>query len=91
MNKHRNWLLAAALAATLGLAGCWDDDDEKEVAVPPPPVVLTEVPDSAGVSVAAFLSFIASLAMNNESGEPLTIKGSFAVPADESGEPAPLT
>ncbi len=93
MNKHRNWLFAVALAASLGLAGCWNDDDDEEVPVPPPPppVVVTEVPDSAGISVAAFFSFLSGLTTNDESSEPLTIKGTFAVPADESGEPTPLT
>ena len=87
MNKHRTWLYTAALAASLGLAGCWDDDDEDS---PPPPVVAAEVPDSAGVSTAAFFSFILGLAGNDESSEPLVIKSSFAVPAAESGEPTAL-
>ena len=88
MNKHRKWIYTAALAATLGLAGCWGDDDED--VPPPPPVVPAEVPDSAGVSTAAFFSFILGLAGNDESSEPLTIKSSFAVPADESAEPTAL-
>lgn len=42
------------------------------------------------MSSAAFVDFIMSLNANDESSEPLTIKNSFAVPADESNEPVPL-
>ena len=92
MNKHRTLLIAAALAATLSLSACWDDDDDEDTVVPPPPpVVVTEVPDSAGVSAVAFFAFIRSLAANNESSEPLTIKGTFNVPADDGSEPTPFT
>ena len=93
MNKHRTLLIAAALAATLSLSACWDDDDDEDPVVPPspPPVVVTEVPDSAGVSAVAFFAFIRSLAANDESSEPLTIKGTFNVPADDGSEPTPLT
>lgn len=91
MNKHRTLLIAAALAATLSLSACWDDDDDEDTVVPPPPpVVVTEVPDSAGVSAVAFFAFIRSLA-NDESSEPLTIKGTFNVPADDGSEPTPFT
>lgn len=92
MNKHRTLLIAAALAATLSLSACWDDDDDEDTVVPPPPpVVVTEVPDSAGVSAVAFFAFIRSLAANDESSEPLTIKGTFNVPADDGSEPTPFT
>ncbi len=90
MKHQRKLYAAAAVAALLSLAGCWDDDNN-DPPVTPPPVASTEVPDSAGVSVAAFFSYILSLGASDESSEPLTIKDSFAVPADESSEPTPLT
>ncbi len=87
MNNHRKLLAASGLIAALALTGCFDDDDD----VPAPPVAVTEVPASAGVSTAAFVSFILGLSGSDESSEPLTLNGSFAVPADDSGEPTPLT
>jgi hypothetical protein len=89
MKNQRTLLAAASLAAVLALSGCWDDDDNTD-AVAPPPVDMTEVPDSAGVSIGAFFSFILGLAANDEKSEPLTIKTTFAVPADEAAEPTPL-
>jgi hypothetical protein len=53
-------------------------------------VDVTEAPDSAGVSIGAFFSFILGLAAGDEKSEPLTIKAGFAVPADEAAEPTPL-
>jgi hypothetical protein len=48
------------------------------------------VPDSAGISTAAFINFIMGLSATDETSEPLTIKASFAVPANESDDPTPL-
>jgi hypothetical protein len=89
MKNHRTTLTAATLAAVLTLSGCWDDNNDTETAAQPP-VDATEVPDSAGVSIGAFSSFILGLAAGDEKSEPLTIKASFAVPADEAAEPTPL-
>lgn len=86
MNNHRNLLSAAGLVAALGLAGCWNDDNNAVA-----PAASTEVPDSAGVSTAAFVSFIMGLSASDETSEPLTIKDTFAVPAVETAEPTPLT
>ncbi len=84
-------LLVAGLTAVLALGGCWDDDDD-DVAAPPPPVTpVTAVPDSAGASAAAFLTYLLTLGGSDESTEPLTVSDTFAVPADESSEPTPLT
>lgn len=92
MKIQRKLLMAAALAAVLPLSGCWDDDNEDNPPVPTvPPVVITEVPDSAGISTASFVSFILSLDANDESSEPLTLTPAFAVPPDDSAEPTPLT
>ena len=86
MKNQRKLLAAAGLMAALGLAGCWGDNDD-----PVPPVAITEVPDSAGVSTAALVSFILGLSASDESSEPLTLKDTFAVPADDSAEPTPLS
>ena len=88
MKNHRNLLAAASLMAALGLAGCSNSSNDT---TPVPPVVITEVPDSAGVSTAALVSFILGLSGSEESSEPLTIKDTFAVPADDGAEPTPLT
>jgi hypothetical protein len=87
MKIHRNLLAATGLLAALSLVGCWGDNDDEPV----PPDASAEVPDSAGLSTAAFVGFILGLGASDESSEPLTLKDSFAVPADESTEPIPLT
>ena len=92
MKNQRKLLAAAGLMAALGLAGCWHNDDDPVPPAPPvPPVAITEVPDSAGLSTAALVSFILGLSASEESSEPLTIKDAFAVPADDSAEPTPLS
>ena len=90
MKTHRHLLAASGLIAVLGLAGCWGDSVDAVTPPAPPPVASTEVPDSAGVSTAALVSFILGLGASDEASEPLTIKDSFAVPADDSTEPTPL-
>ncbi len=87
MKTHRKLLFAAGLAVALTLSGCWSDDEDDAVTTP----VNAEVPDSAGVSVASFVSYILSLGASDESSELLTSKDTLAVPADESSEPTPLT
>ncbi len=89
MMLQRTLLAAAALAATLTLAGCWGDNDDDGTL--PPPVVSNEVPDSAGLGTAAFVSYLLSLSGSDETSEPSILKDGFAVPADEGGEPTPLT
>ena len=87
MKIHRKLLTATGLAVVVALAGCWDDDDDDPVSLP----ASTEVPDSAGISTAAFVSFLLGLSASDESSEPLTINDSFAVPADDTNESTPLT
>ena len=87
MKITRTIIVAAGTALVLTLSGCWDDDDDQVV----PPAAITEVPDSAGVSAAAFISYLLSLGASDESTEPLTLRDVFAVPADDSSEPTPLT
>ena len=85
MKTSRKLWLAGALATTLAVAGCWGNNDDNPVTP-----AVTEVPDSAGASVAAFIAFLTGLSADDESSEPLTIKDTFAVPPDENGEPQPL-
>jgi hypothetical protein len=88
MKTHRKLLAATSLIAALGLAGCWGGNDDAPVSSSTP---STDVPDSAGASTAAFISYILSLGASDESSEPLTIKDTLAVPADETAEPTLLT
>ena len=94
MNINRKMIAAtaAALALAVSLAGCWDDNDDQSPAAPPapPPVVLNEVPDSAGANSASFFSYLLALSGNDESSEPLILRDSLVLPADETTEPIPL-
>ena len=87
MKIHRKLLTATGLAVVVALAGCWGDDDDDPASLP----VITEVPDSAGISTAAFVSYLLGLSASDESSEPLTINDRFTVPADDTNEPTPLT
>lgn len=87
MRSTRKILWLAALGSVLVLGGCGGDDDNP---ISPGGVGSTSVPDSAGVSTAAFLSFLASLSANDETSEPLTIGDGFNVPADDVNDPQPL-
>lgn len=93
MKLQRKMLAATAAATALALAGCWNDDNDADPTPPPapPPVAAAAVPDSAGVSTATFVAFILGLGGSDESSEPLVIRETFAVPADETGEPTTLT
>lgn len=87
MKSNRTFWACASLALALSLGGCWNDDDDDPVAVGNG----QDVPDSAGVSTAAFLAYLLALNPNDETSEPSAIGNSFAVPPDETGEPQPLT
>ena len=76
---------AAVVTTLLALGGCWNNHEDAA-----PPAASTSVPDSAGVSIAAFFSFIVGLSASDEASEPLTISTSFAVPVDETSESTPL-
>jgi hypothetical protein len=99
--KHTSKLLGGtALAALLGLAACsggsdGGSDGGSNAGPGPgnsgsPNAQSDTVPDSAGVSGAAFISFLKSLGANDETSEPLQLKDSFAVPSDETGDPESL-
>ena len=87
MKIYRKLLAATAGVATLTLAGCWGGNDDEPVPTP----ASTEVPNSAGLGTAAFVSYLLTLGAGDESTEPLTLKDTFAVPAEEAAEPTPLT
>ena len=98
MKLQRKMLVATVAATALAVAGCWNDDNDTDptpapvpapVPAPPPPAAAA-VPDSAGVSTATFVAFILGLGGSDESSEPLVIRDTFAVPADETGEPTTL-
>ena len=86
MKITRMLLAASGAAAVLTLAGCWDDSNDTVAEAP----ASTAVPDSAGVSAAALVSYILALGANDESSEPLTLSDSFAVPPEESADSTPL-
>jgi hypothetical protein len=87
MNATKKMLIALAMVAPIVIVGCGggDSNDNSQTAD------TTAVPESAGTSVAAFMSFLSSLASNDETSEPLTVSDSFAVPADETNDPQPVT
>lgn len=89
MKITRNLGLAAALAAALGLAGCFDGGGSDDPVAPS--VASTVVPGSAGASSTAFVGYLASLSASDDTSEPLTVDATFAVPPDETEDPQPLT
>ena len=86
MNISRKVWLAAALGTALTVAGCFHDSSDDT----PAAGSGTEVPDSAGTSVSAFISYLLALKSDDETSEPATISDAFAVPPDEDNEPQPL-
>ncbi len=89
MKTSRKYGLACLLAASLVLAACGGSKDENAVVVVTPPPV-TDVPDSAAVSIGSFFSFLLAL-VNTEDTEPLTVRDTIIVPVDEISEPLLLT
>ena len=96
--KHLRSRTAAGLAAAslLGaaalLSACGGGSSTDAPVIVPPVVVppLTAVPDSAGLSVASFITFLLSLSTTNETSEPLTISSTFSAATDDAVEPTPL-
>ena len=88
------WLAGGLTAALLGLAGCSGSSDDGNAnggggtqgASGP-----ATVPDSAGSTVAAFMAYMIGMDPNDEKSEPLLMKDSFAVPADEASDSQPLS
>lgn len=96
LNQRKILFAAATVALTLGVAACGSSNDDSNVPppagapapTPPPPGPTSEIPPSAGTSVAAFIAFLVSLAASDTT-EPLAL-GSFAAPSDDITEPQPL-
>lgn len=87
MKTSRKVWLAAAMGMALTLAGCFHDNNDDT----PAAGNGTEVPDSAGASVSAFIAYLLALKADDETSQPATIKDSFEVPPDESSEPQILS
>lgn len=82
------WLVGGLAAALVGIAGCSGSSSDN--ANGGGGTQSTSVPDSAGSTVAAFTAYLIGLDANDEKSEPLLIKDSFAVPADEANDSQPL-
>ena len=90
------WLASGLAAALVGLAGCSGSNDSGNGSASGPGGTqgaseAASVPDSAGSTVAAFMAYMIGLDPNDEKSEPLLMKESFVVPADESSESQPLS
>ena len=83
------WLaggLAAVLVLSAGCSGSSGTDIGNNSGGNPGTAGPATVPDGAGTTVASFLAFLLALDPNDETSEPLLIKDSFAVPADDDSE-----
>ena len=90
MKTHQRSLAATCLIAALAATGCRGGSDDEPLPSTSP-TTMTEVPDSAGISTAAFVNFMLGLSDSDESSDPLTLKEAFDVPADDTTEPTLLT
>ena len=90
MANSKLWLaggLAAVLVAVAGCSGDSNNDNAGNQSAAGP----ATVPDSAGTTVASFMAYLIGLDPNDEKSEPLLIRDSLAVPADEVNEGQPLS
>lgn len=94
LNQRKILFAAATVALTLGVAACGSSNDDNgpppagaPVPAPPPPPT-SDIPPSAGASVAAFIAFLLTLAAS-DTAEPLAL-GTFTPPADDATEPQTL-
>ena len=88
------WLTSSLAAALVGIAGCSGssgDGNANSGGGPQGASGPATVPDSAGGTVGAFMAYLIGMDPNDEKSEPLLIKDSFVVPADEAGDAQPLT
>lgn len=86
--NSKRWLAGGLAAALVTLTACSGGSDTS-----PGGTGTTgagTVPDSAGTSGAGFMAYLKGLSPTDETSEPQLIKDSFAVPADEAEDPAPL-
>ena len=76
----------------MGLSGCSgssDDGNANGGGGPQGASGPATVPDSAGSTVAAFMAYMIGLDPNEEKSEPLLLKDSLAVPADDASDSQP--
>jgi len=85
LNKRHIIIAAATVGLTIGMTGCGSSNDDNGTAAAPP---TAEVPPSASASVAAFIAFLLTLAVN-DTAEPLAL-GTFTPPTDDGTEPQAL-
>ena len=87
------WLASGLAAALMGLAGCSgsNDDGNGSLGGTQGASDSASVPDSAGSTVASFMAYVAGMDPNDEKSEPLVLKDSLVVPADEASDSQPLT
>lgn len=85
------WLAGGIVAMLVLGAGCSNNDNDGNNGVGnsgnggnPGSGAAASVPDSAGTSGANFIAYLMGLSATDETSEPLLIKDSLAVPADES-------
>lgn len=88
-NNAKLWLAGGLAAALVSLTACSGGSDSTVVGNQPQ-TGPGSVPDSAGTSVSSFMAYLKGLSPTDETSEPLVIKDGFAVPAEESNDPAPL-
>ncbi len=87
------WLASGLAAALVGLAGCSgsNDDGNGSLGGTQGASDPASVPDSAGSTVASFMAYLVGMDPNDEKSEPLLLKDSLVVPADEASDSQPLT
>ena len=87
------WLASGLAAALAGLAGCSgsNDDGNGSLGGTQGASGQASVPDSAGSTVASFMAYVIGMDPNDEKSEPLLLKDSLVVPADEASDSQPLT
>ena len=92
--NSKRWLAVGLAAALVTLTACSGGSDSSVAGGGGTGTGTSSgpgtVPDSAGTSGAGFIAYLKGLSPNDETSEPLLIKDSFAVPADEAEDPAPL-
>ena len=86
---------ALALVAMLALAGCGGGgsgggETTNSGTGQGQAQIANEVPESAGTSSSAFIAFLKTMMTDDETSEPMKIREGWAVPADDTGDPAPM-
>ena len=94
--KMRLVAAMATVASVLVLAACGSSSSGNFSAPPAPPAAAlpapgVPVPASAGNNVTDFIAYLMSLTIGDETSEPSPIADSFAVPDDQTNDPAILS